>query len=158
MSLIDHQITLVDNSMLPNNINDDDNCYLLSTHVWVRNPVKCFKCLSYSTLTTSSWRWANLISILHRETLRLKSLESGGQGFGLFHQWFYDHTVQTERREEGQHRLRDRVDVGSNPSSLRYDLHYLSTQLTSLSTKMMEKILYLVLVLFFYWNTCKNLN
>lgn len=149
MSLMDHQITLVDNSMLPNNINDDDNCYLLSTHVWVRDPVKCFKCLSSSTLTTSSWRWANLISILHRETLRLKSLESGGQGFGLFHQWLYDHTVQTERREEGQHGLCDQVDVGSNPSSLRYDLHYLSTPLTSFSMKTMKKKSYILLLYYF---------
>lgn len=44
MCVIDHQIILVNNSMLPNNINDDDNCYLLSMYLWVRYSVKCLKC------------------------------------------------------------------------------------------------------------------
>lgn len=94
-----YRINLVNNSALRNNINNADDCYLLSTHVWVRNSAKCFKGLSCFILTTSSWRWANLISILHRQTLRLKSLESGGEGFAVFHQGLYAQTVQKERRE-----------------------------------------------------------
>ena len=44
LCVIDHQIILVNNSTLPNNINDDNNCYLLSTYLWVRHSVKCFEC------------------------------------------------------------------------------------------------------------------
>lgn len=47
MCVIGHQIALVNNSMLPNNINDDNNLYLLSMDVWARYSVKCYKCYGF---------------------------------------------------------------------------------------------------------------
>lgn len=81
MCVMDHQITFVNNSTLPNNI----MMIIIAVYWAFLHGSGTVQNASNALILTSLWWWANVISILQIKTWRLQSFGSGSKEFALFH-------------------------------------------------------------------------
>lgn len=79
--VMDHQITAVDNSTLPNNL----MMIIIAVYWACIHGSGTQQNASNALILTSLWWRTNAISILQIKTSRLQSFKSGGKEFALFH-------------------------------------------------------------------------